>query len=273
MSALTERRERERAHRHQLIVTTAHELAEVEGWETVTTRRPAERVEPTWWTSGGRVSPSPTATEDMMNDVLPAWTAITDWLAVHAPASHATLRPGATVAEVRSTENKLGKRLPAGLVTLLTLCDGTVDASALDRDPDEYDPGLFLAQHHLLPLEAIAAVRNSAGSAEQSWGAWLPFAVTDYSVTPWSGLAVDAGGRLATFSQAGGEPPSGPLTSPGYGSLGEFQDALAEALTQGTGPLMAEATPGFHRGALVWGPLPGDSAPWTLAHPVNGSTA
>ncbi|HEX2132897.1 MAG TPA: TetR/AcrR family transcriptional regulator [Actinophytocola sp.] len=45
MSAISERRERERAHRHQLIVTAARELAEAEGWEAVTTRRLAERVE------------------------------------------------------------------------------------------------------------------------------------------------------------------------------------------------------------------------------------
>lgn len=45
MSAITERRERERARRHQLIITAARELAEAEGWEAVTTRRLAERVE------------------------------------------------------------------------------------------------------------------------------------------------------------------------------------------------------------------------------------
>lgn len=45
MSAISERRERERAHRHQLIITAARELAEAEGWEAVTTRRLAERVE------------------------------------------------------------------------------------------------------------------------------------------------------------------------------------------------------------------------------------
>jgi len=45
MSAVSERRERERAHRHQLIITAARELAETEGWEAVTTRRLAERVE------------------------------------------------------------------------------------------------------------------------------------------------------------------------------------------------------------------------------------
>ena len=45
MPAVNERRERERAHRHQLIITAARELAEAEGWEAVTTRRLAERVE------------------------------------------------------------------------------------------------------------------------------------------------------------------------------------------------------------------------------------
>ncbi|MFC0626309.1 TetR/AcrR family transcriptional regulator [Kribbella deserti] len=45
MSALSERRERERADRRQLIINAARELAETEGWEAVTTRRLAERVE------------------------------------------------------------------------------------------------------------------------------------------------------------------------------------------------------------------------------------
>jgi AcrR family transcriptional regulator len=45
MSAISERRERERAHRHQLIITAARELAETDGWDAVTTRRLAERVE------------------------------------------------------------------------------------------------------------------------------------------------------------------------------------------------------------------------------------
>ncbi|MFE2726402.1 TetR/AcrR family transcriptional regulator [Kitasatospora sp. NPDC059327] len=43
--AIQERRERERAERHQLIIRTARELAEAEGWEAVTTRRLAERIE------------------------------------------------------------------------------------------------------------------------------------------------------------------------------------------------------------------------------------
>jgi len=40
-----ERRERERAQRRQVIVNTARELAEAEGWESVTTRRLADRIE------------------------------------------------------------------------------------------------------------------------------------------------------------------------------------------------------------------------------------
>ncbi|MFJ9821938.1 hypothetical protein ACIRU3_43240 [Streptomyces sp. NPDC101151] len=208
-----------------------------------------------------------------MTDVLPAWAAITDWLAAHAPASRAALRPGATVADVRSAEYELGVSLPGDLVTVLMAADGTVDAATLDRDPDEYDPGLFLAQYHLLPLEAIVAVRGSGGSVDQLWGPWIPFAVADYSVTPWDGLAVDAGGRLATFRQASNESPAGPLTAPGYGSLGEFLDSVAEAITQGTGPLLAEGLPGFHRGALVWGPLPGDGVPWRPTYPGNNPSA
>nr|BFE83986.1 hypothetical protein GCM10020093_065870 [Planobispora longispora] len=39
------RRERERAQREELIITAARELAEAEGWEAVTVRRLAERVE------------------------------------------------------------------------------------------------------------------------------------------------------------------------------------------------------------------------------------
>jgi AcrR family transcriptional regulator len=39
------RRARERAQRHQLIITAARELAETEGWDAVTTRRLADRVE------------------------------------------------------------------------------------------------------------------------------------------------------------------------------------------------------------------------------------
>lgn len=41
----TERRERQRAERHQLIITAARELAEAEGWEAVTTRKLADKVE------------------------------------------------------------------------------------------------------------------------------------------------------------------------------------------------------------------------------------
>jgi AcrR family transcriptional regulator len=39
------RKERERAERHQRIIDTARELAEAQGWEAVTVRRLAERIE------------------------------------------------------------------------------------------------------------------------------------------------------------------------------------------------------------------------------------
>src|SRR3954470_7538496 len=43
--ATQDRRQREREARHALILRTARELAEAEGWEAVTTRRLAEQVE------------------------------------------------------------------------------------------------------------------------------------------------------------------------------------------------------------------------------------
>ncbi|MFJ5730816.1 TetR/AcrR family transcriptional regulator [Streptomyces paradoxus] len=43
--SVQERRERERASRERLIVATARELAEQQGWDAVTTRRLAERIE------------------------------------------------------------------------------------------------------------------------------------------------------------------------------------------------------------------------------------
>jgi len=43
--SVRERRERDRASREQLIVTAARELAEAEGWDAVTVRHLAERVE------------------------------------------------------------------------------------------------------------------------------------------------------------------------------------------------------------------------------------
>ncbi|MFE7133822.1 TetR/AcrR family transcriptional regulator [Streptomyces sp. NPDC057638] len=43
--AVKERREREYARRHQLIIDTARRLAEAEGWTAVTTRRLAETIE------------------------------------------------------------------------------------------------------------------------------------------------------------------------------------------------------------------------------------
>ncbi|WP_234536368.1 TetR/AcrR family transcriptional regulator [Streptomyces shenzhenensis] len=43
--SIQNRRKRERAEREQLIVTAARELAETEGWDAVTTRRLAARIE------------------------------------------------------------------------------------------------------------------------------------------------------------------------------------------------------------------------------------
>ncbi|MEU8843141.1 TetR family transcriptional regulator, partial [Streptomyces roseus] len=43
--SVQERKERERAGRERLILATAREIAEERGWDAVTTRRLAERIE------------------------------------------------------------------------------------------------------------------------------------------------------------------------------------------------------------------------------------
>ena len=43
--SVQDRRARERQQRERLIITTARELAEAEGWDAVTTRRLAEAIE------------------------------------------------------------------------------------------------------------------------------------------------------------------------------------------------------------------------------------
>ncbi|MEC3952252.1 TetR/AcrR family transcriptional regulator [Nocardia sp. CDC153] len=45
MSAIQNRKERERAERRQRIVDTAREIAETEGWDAVTVRKLADRIE------------------------------------------------------------------------------------------------------------------------------------------------------------------------------------------------------------------------------------
>ena len=42
---VAERRQRDRAHRRQAIITVARQMAEAEGWDAVTTRRLADRIE------------------------------------------------------------------------------------------------------------------------------------------------------------------------------------------------------------------------------------
>ena len=42
---VADRRQRDRAHRRQAIITAARQMAEAEGWDAVTTRRLADRIE------------------------------------------------------------------------------------------------------------------------------------------------------------------------------------------------------------------------------------
>lgn len=77
----------------------------------------------------------------------PAWSRFSSWLAEHAPADHAALRPKAQAREVSALEVELGFGLHPELAALLRLHNGVAEAG----------PGAFLPLgHRLIGTTAIA---------------------------------------------------------------------------------------------------------------------
>ncbi len=103
------------------------------------------------------------------------WQAIEQLLAVHSPATFATLAPPATTAEIRALENLLGKELPQSLSESLFIHNGQQDPSKVH---DFVDGGI------LMGTEAIAAtwkmltnLDNGFRTTDPDWdnhnlGAW-----------------------------------------------------------------------------------------------------
>ena len=79
-----------------------------------------------------------------------SWRRIITWLAGHAPVTAAAIRPPAGAAEVRRTEEAVGRPLPADLLAWWGLMDGIADANY---------PAGFPIPPHYLPLP-VAGVRD-----------------------------------------------------------------------------------------------------------------
>ena len=100
------RRERERAEREKLIVTAARELVETEGWDAVTTRRLAERVE---------YSQPVLYSHFRGKDAIMAAVAVEGFaeLAAELAAARASAEPVAALAAVSRAYTAFAERRPA----------------------------------------------------------------------------------------------------------------------------------------------------------------
>ena len=163
-----ERKERERADRHQLIVTTARELAEAEGWDAVTTRKLAERIEysqPVLYSHfrGKREILGAVALEGTIELTAALRAAVAGqpagWPAVtalaHAYTDFATGSP-ALYDAIFSLDNGLPYAAEATPAPLREAFQALLDPLAAHAGPDE-EPGLFVetfwaALHGLITL-------------------------------------------------------------------------------------------------------------------------
>jgi cell wall assembly regulator SMI1 len=100
------------------------------------------------------------------SDIQTAWDRIEAFLAAHAPHVLATLRPGATDAEIRELETSVGTALPPAFVESLRRHDGQDDPS---RMADLFN------FNHLLSVRQIIDDRAMKLDLFDGWGEieWL----------------------------------------------------------------------------------------------------
>ncbi|MGW0536249.1 SMI1/KNR4 family protein [Streptomyces sp. NPDC003032] len=196
-----------------------------------------------------------------------AWQRIESWLERNAPATLASLLPGASEAEVEELQESLGVRLPVGLRALWSRRAG------VGPDPT---PGFMPGRCVLMPFDAVRrtyelqmllrqddeeAQRRTGGTEEVTvWRpSWIPFAAMDADAL--SGLCLDAEtGRIWYWCEYAER-------SIQFESLTDYVEEMADVLEV---PLLAaEARVGLMNGFLVWG-VPQDAAERAAWEPLAG---
>lgn len=186
------------------------------------------------------------ATERQVTEV---WQRISNWLAEHAPASHAALLPGLTDDAIELFERDLGVRIPVDLRALWRMCGGD---SGTNRG------GCMPGNMALMPREQIVGFyRQQINSQGSGWGAdWIP--VISNRVGDWAiGLYLETGtGMLGQWSRYGDTELDEADTVVTY--LEEVADMLEYPA------LAARDLPGLVGGRLVWGDSldPADDEAW-----------
>ncbi|MFI6038578.1 SMI1/KNR4 family protein [Streptomyces sp. NPDC051315] len=177
------------------------------------------------------------ATEALeVRQVTEAWQRVETWLSEHAPASHATLRPGASEERLSAVLSAMAGPVPAALQALWRLRDGVVDDAGREA--------FLLGNWALLPTEgAIEVYRFRRQDGDEYWQPhWTPFA-------SWSahdkryGLFLDAeSGEVWLWADG--------TRAPKYASLTDYLEEMADALE--VPYLTAGHRPGLTRGGLRW---------------------
>lgn len=175
-------------------------------------------------------------------DVAASWDRITNWVTVHHPATAALINPPATAVEVRYLQAAINRPLPADLVTLLELANGTQHRAVRGS--------LIPTLYNLVPVMDMLSTRqmlqkiqqqifgsgprpgddDPAGRPTRDWlDSFLPIAD-----------AADAG-HLYMDLRDGDQfgciwewyPEGGGASAPWWGSVTEMLDDVAAALVDG----------------------------------------
>lgn len=167
------RRERERAERHRLIIDTARELAETEGWDAVTVRKLADRIEysqPVLYSHfAGKRAIVTAVAEDGIIELAAALrrartSATTDSGAlaalVRAYSDFATERPAVYDAMfAMSTDLEFGPGAPQPLIDAFAELAAVLGPFAGDDDAESFTETGWSALHGLVTLERSGRLR------------------------------------------------------------------------------------------------------------------
>ncbi|MFF4900740.1 TetR/AcrR family transcriptional regulator [Streptomyces sp. NPDC001068] len=165
--SIQNRRERERAEREQLIVTAARELAETEGWDSVTTRRLAAEIE---------YSQPVLYSHFKGKDAIMAAVAVQGCaeLATELRAARTAARgAGEALAAVAETYTSFGRRRPALYDAMFTYLVDLPFAT-----PEAPEPLQAAFREILLAVEPIAMTGDDPGLLTETFWAALHGLVT-----------------------------------------------------------------------------------------------
>ncbi|MCX4660080.1 hypothetical protein [Streptomyces uncialis] len=180
-----------------------------------------------------------------------AWQALTEWLAVHASLSFASLLPPVPEKDITNADaalrQRLGFGLPPELAALWRLCGG-VEHQLIEADEEgEVGSGAFLPGGVILPPAQALGLRLPASGGGDGWGG--------AQVVPWL-TRDEAGPEHGLYASKRGvgewsivdEPAGGPA----YPSVAAYLETVHRTLAAGPPDLMGSDVPGLVWDCLVW---------------------